>query len=151
MEPHYDRAEVDGIIQNLTEIAESLLQENVKLATLNQELQDQIHSKSADTEKVVLEKVAQAREQMFPPEKVREYVQKLARAGFLTRDPETVAAYVNEDPGNLLKVASRVAEISAAAPVTGQGVRDPRGGGQPKSASRTSRELEEDGWLDIVV
>jgi regulator of replication initiation timing len=150
MDQFYKQAEVDVIIRDLTEITEDLLNENVKLAQRNEELQKQLQSKSAETDKVVLEKVAKSQQQMFPPEEVRAYMQKLAQAGFLTRDPETVAEYVNKDPGQLLKVASRVAELSAATPVTGQGVQDPRGDGQSKSASRTTRELEDDGWLDIV-
>ncbi len=149
MSETYKAAEVDSVIQDLTEVTEMLLSENVKLAELNSELQTRLHSKSAEADKVILEKVAAAKQQLFPTSEVLEYTTKLAKAGFL-REPAEVADAITRSPGQLLKLASRILELSMPAPITGKGVGDPRSGGQSKSASRTSRELEEDGWLAAI-
>lgn len=147
----YKQADVDQIIQQSTGVIQTLLEENVKLAEEREALQQKLVDKSAEAERVELEKVAAESRPAFTAEEVGEFVQTLKSAGFLAResDARTVEEQVGKDHRQLLKLAQHVVTLSAPSPQTGRGLdKHASIGGQASSGKPT--DWEADGWDEIL-
>ena len=92
--------------------------------------------KAAQAKPVVLEKVAS-----IPDEDINATLDTLVENGFLDRnDADGVATAVKADPSVALKIASRIATLSAAPA--------PQGAGVTKTTEATKvNERDPDGWL----
>ena len=96
--------------------------------------------KAAEAKPVVLEKVAS-----LPDEDINATLTTLVENGFLDpKDSAGVAAAVKADPAVALKIASRIATLSAATPSQGAGV------AKTASAKASADESDPDGWRDCV-
>lgn len=159
METTYKKAEVDKLIQDTTPVIQELMEECIKLADENQGLKAKLAAqltdmseKQAESDKVVLEKVAKARSEVFDIREVRDLVDNMKNAGYIVKeeDAKDVMNAINTNPGQLLKVAANILKLSTPAPISGQGVNKTAGHASRKGTAGLSPEWDLDGWADIV-
>jgi len=159
METTYKQAEVDALLKDTTPVIQELMEECIKLADENKDLHARLEAqatkmaeKQAESEKVVLEKVAQARNGIFDVREIRDLVDGMKLAGYIVKeeDAKDVMRAISADPGQLLKVAAAILELSTPAPISGQGVNKTAGHANHGSNQGLSSEWVEDGWLDII-
>jgi len=139
---HYNKDEVDALIKEAMTVIEELTEANLSLSDNNKDLQKKLSEKSANQDKVVLEKVASP---IYPAEDVQEFIDMLVNVHMLDeKDSVKVASTLEKDPGQLLKLAQRVVTLSIT-PSTGRGV--------TKTAydrAESSQTSDPDGWWDAV-
>lgn len=142
----YPAEQVDEIIRETTDALEAALETNVKLAKENEKLQTRL--KKAEEDRVILEKVASA--PVLPPEGIRGLTQSMYVNGFLGKEEDAVkyASELEKNPALLLDIASSIIKISAAMPTSGTGVE--KQGSSASVKSKNLRELEEDGFIDVL-
>ena len=142
----YPSEQVDEIIRETTDALEAALETNVKLAKENEKLQTRL--KKAEEDRVILEKVASA--PVLPVDGIQGLTQSMYVNGFLDKEEDAVkyASELEKNPALLLDIASSIIKISAAMPTSGTGVEKQGSSGSVKS--QTLRELEEDGFIDVL-
>lgn len=141
MNPVYPAAEVDALLENSTASIEQLM------GAVQQRDEEITRLKSANSELVRLQKVAADGAATAPDSRlIDKVVDQLVSDNYISSDDRAKMACELQNPDHILKLASRVIELSSVSPVQGRGI--------PKSASTGSRQLpdgwEEDGWTEVT-
>ena len=142
MNPVYPAADVDALLDQSTASIEQLM------VAVQQRDEEISRLKSANAEAVRLQKVASASDATIPDNRlIDKVVDQLVADSYIAIEDRAKMAHELQSPDNILKLASRVLEISSATPSQGRGI--------PKSASMggSGRQLPDDwaadGWDNV--
>ena len=136
MNPVYPAADVNALLDQTTASIEQLM------GAVQQRDEEISRLKSANAESVRLQKVASVQDATAPDDRlINKVVDQLVADSYIAIEDRAKIAFELNDPDNILKLTSRILEISSAIPTQGRGI--------PKSASEGSgRQLPEDWTAD---
>jgi hypothetical protein len=132
-------AALDNVFVTALDFVDSAIQDITRLETEKQGL----HAKLADTERVILEKVAAAKAAALDPDAINAAVDRLVTLKIIPFELHAkVASQVRKNPNSALSLLTQVAEQLISAPAEGSGV--------SKEAGTVEDGGDLDGWDDVL-
>ena len=132
-------AALDNVFVTALDFVDSAITDITRLETEKQGL----HAKLADTERVILEKVAAAKAAALDPDAINAAVDRLVTLKIIPFELHAkVASQVRKNPNSALSLLTQVAEQLISAPAEGSGV--------SKEAGTVEDGGDLDGWDDVL-
>jgi len=132
---------VAPVLDQMIEFMESALTEKQSDSSKLQELTTNLKKAKEDQEKVILEKVAEAKAEFFNVEQMNQALAKLEGMGIVDEhNREKMARRIKDDPNSVFRFMVKMAESLMSVPGEGKGI-------DKHSGENVDSEDDPDGWL----